>query len=87
MGNWLCRLRLAANEPLFTAYFAVNMVLGVTSTPMPTVVRPDPMTRRDTALRLWEGGVPLVGGNGSDLYLRDRCIEGGMRALSLRHHA
>lgn len=62
------------------------MVLGVTSTPMPTVVGPDPMTRRDTALRLWEEA-SLWSGDGSDLYLRDRCIEGGMRALSLRRHA
>lgn len=63
-----------------------RLLMDVTSTPMPAVVRPDPMTRRDTALRLWEGGVPLAAGGISDHHLGHRCIDGGRRALSLRHH-
>lgn len=65
-----------------------RLLKGATSTPtsMPTVGRPDLMTRREAALRLWEGGVPLAAGGVSNRYLGHRCIEGGRRALDLRHH-
>lgn len=65
-----------------------RLLKGATSPPTPTATtgRPDLMTRGAVALGLWEGGVPLVRGSGSDLYLNCRCIEGGERALDLRHH-
>ncbi|WP_318781094.1 DUF7146 domain-containing protein [Brevundimonas goettingensis] len=48
--------------------------------------KPDRRIRLETALRLWEGGVDLSGGDPASLHLRRRAVRGGEAARDLRFH-
>ena len=54
---------------------------GETSTP-----RPDLFVRRETAARLWAGGIPLQSGNPAGRHLIRRAIRSGASAANLAFH-